>query len=76
MYATGKSSSQVTKTFVADEIKRKQLLRNWALNWLDFTWQPIDEIYSYFGTKVELCSALLTPNDIFSLCTILSEGRW
>uniref|UniRef100_A0A0D9V4Q7 Anoctamin transmembrane domain-containing protein n=1 Tax=Leersia perrieri TaxID=77586 RepID=A0A0D9V4Q7_9ORYZ len=34
-----------------DEIKRKQLLRNWALNWLDFTWQPIDEIYSYFGTK-------------------------
>ena len=25
------------KTFVADEIKRKQLPRNWALNWLDFT---------------------------------------
>ncbi|WOL03024.1 anoctamin-like protein [Canna indica] len=35
-----------------DETKRKQLLRTWALNWLDFTWQPIDEIYSYFGTKV------------------------
>jgi hypothetical protein len=40
--------------FVADEVKRKQLLRNWALNWHDFTWQPIDEVYSYFGTKVEL----------------------
>ncbi|KAJ3694971.1 hypothetical protein LUZ60_000348 [Juncus effusus] len=35
-----------------DEAKRKQLLRKWALNWLDFTWQPIDEIYSYFGTKI------------------------
>ncbi|GJN17923.1 hypothetical protein PR202_gb05031 [Eleusine coracana subsp. coracana] len=35
-----------------DEFRRKQLLRNWALNWLDFTWQPIDEIYSYFGTKL------------------------
>jgi anoctamin-10 len=39
--------------FVADEVKRKQLLRNWALNWHDFTWQPIDEVYSYFGTKVQ-----------------------
>jgi anoctamin-10 len=36
-----------------DEIKRKQLLRSWALKWFDFTWQPIDEIYSYFGTKVD-----------------------
>uniref|UniRef100_A0A5B6YIK2 Anoctamin transmembrane domain-containing protein n=1 Tax=Davidia involucrata TaxID=16924 RepID=A0A5B6YIK2_DAVIN len=35
-----------------DEIKRKQLLRNWALNYRDFTKQPIDEIYSYFGTKI------------------------
>ncbi|XP_072993599.1 anoctamin-like protein Os01g0706700 isoform X2 [Typha latifolia] len=34
------------------EVKRKQLLRNWAFNYLDFTWQPIDEIYSYFGTKI------------------------
>ncbi|GJM93398.1 hypothetical protein PR202_ga09951 [Eleusine coracana subsp. coracana] len=44
-----------------DEIRRKQLLRNWALNWLDFTWQPIDEIYSYFGTKLpfELAYAYL-----------------
>uniref|UniRef100_A0ACD5VIR8 Uncharacterized protein n=1 Tax=Avena sativa TaxID=4498 RepID=A0ACD5VIR8_AVESA len=35
-----------------DEVKRKQLLRSWALNWHDFTWQPIDEVYSYFGTKI------------------------
>ncbi|KAJ4787385.1 Anoctamin-like protein [Rhynchospora pubera] len=35
-----------------DEVKRKQLLRKWALNWLDFTWQPVDEIYSYFGSKI------------------------
>lgn len=35
-----------------EEVKRKQLLRNWALNWHDFTWQPIDEVYSYFGTKI------------------------
>lgn len=42
------------EVFCVDEIRRKQLLRTWALNWLDFTWQPIDEIYSYFGTKVKL----------------------
>lgn len=35
-----------------DEKKRKQLLKNWALNWLDFTSQPIDEIYLYYGTKI------------------------
>ncbi|KAJ4771744.1 Anoctamin-like protein [Rhynchospora pubera] len=35
-----------------DEVKRKQLLRKWDLNWLDFTWQPVDEIYSYFGSKI------------------------
>ncbi|KAJ1390965.1 Anoctamin [Sesbania bispinosa] len=35
-----------------DERKRKKLLRNWALHWWDFTHQPIDEIYSYYGAKV------------------------
>lgn len=36
-----------------DETKRKQLLRSWAFNCWDFTRQPIDEIYAYFGTKVK-----------------------
>lgn len=35
-----------------DETKRKKLLHSWALNWQDFTNQPIDDIYSHFGTKV------------------------
>ena len=47
-----------------DEIKRKNLIHNWALQWRDFTNQPIDEIYSYFGTKVtndvENCSSIST----------------
>ncbi|XP_057505111.1 anoctamin-like protein At1g73020 isoform X1 [Actinidia eriantha] len=42
-----------------DEIKRKQLLRSWALNGWDFTRQPIDEIYSYFGTKIATYFAFL-----------------
>ncbi|CAH9066613.1 unnamed protein product [Cuscuta epithymum] len=35
-----------------DETKRKKLLRSWALNWLDLTTQPIDNICSYYGTKI------------------------
>nr|VDD63098.1 unnamed protein product [Brassica oleracea] len=35
-----------------DELKRKELLRTWALNWWNFTNQPIDKIYSYFGAKI------------------------
>ncbi|XP_031385503.1 anoctamin-like protein At1g73020 isoform X2 [Punica granatum] len=41
------------------EAKRKRLLRVWALNWWDFTDQPIDEIYSYFGTKMAVYFSFL-----------------
>lgn len=37
-----------------EENKRKELLHNWALKWGDFTSQPIDSIYSYFGPKVAI----------------------
>ncbi|CAM8962367.1 unnamed protein product [Rhodiola kirilowii] len=30
---------------------RKELLKNWALKWGDFTHQPVDDIQSYFGTQ-------------------------
>lgn len=53
---TGKSICslllQLYELWCAVETKRKELLRSWALNWLDFTKQPIDDIYLYFGTKV------------------------
>ncbi|KAL5757634.1 hypothetical protein ACOSP7_020245 [Xanthoceras sorbifolium] len=42
-----------------DETKRKKLMRSWALNWWDLTNQPIDEIYSYYGTKVAIYFAFL-----------------
>ncbi|KAJ0007254.1 hypothetical protein Pint_28874 [Pistacia integerrima] len=42
-----------------DETKRRKLLRSWALNWWDLTDQPIDEIYSYYGTKVAIYFAFL-----------------
>ncbi|EOY27034.1 Uncharacterized protein TCM_028984 isoform 1 [Theobroma cacao] len=42
-----------------DETKRKKLLRNWALNCWDFTNQPIDDIYAYFGTKIAVYFAFL-----------------
>jgi len=43
-----------------DEIKRKKLLKIWALNWWDLTNQPIDEVYSYFGTKVSVTIMLVS----------------
>ncbi|XP_075494187.1 anoctamin-like protein At1g73020 [Primulina tabacum] len=42
-----------------DESKRKQLLRSWAMNWLDFTTQPIDDICSYYGVKIATYFAFL-----------------
>lgn len=42
-----------------DERTRKKLLRSWALHWWDFTSQPIDEIYSYYGAKIGIYFAFL-----------------
>ncbi|PIN11767.1 hypothetical protein CDL12_15633 [Handroanthus impetiginosus] len=42
-----------------DEKMRKQLLRSWAMNWLDFTSQPIDDICSYYGKKIATYFAFL-----------------
>jgi len=41
-----------------DEKKRKKLLRSWALHWWHFTSQPIDEIYTYYGAKVNVALTL------------------
>ncbi|XP_065869000.1 anoctamin-like protein At1g73020 isoform X2 [Euphorbia lathyris] len=41
------------------EIKRKKLLREWVLNWRNFTKQPIDYVYSYFGLKIAMYFAFL-----------------
>nr|GMC74834.1 anoctamin-like protein At1g73020 [Ipomoea batatas] len=35
-----------------DEMKRKKLLRSWAQSWWDLTEQPIDDICSYYGTRI------------------------
>ncbi|KAJ7963140.1 Anoctamin [Quillaja saponaria] len=42
-----------------DERKRKKLLKSWALHWWSFTYQPIDEIYLYYGPKIAIYFAFL-----------------
>ncbi|KAI7757327.1 hypothetical protein M8C21_031455 [Ambrosia artemisiifolia] len=44
---------------IHDEMKRKRLLRCWALNWWDLTDQPLDEIYCYYGPKIATYFAFL-----------------
>ncbi|PWA62962.1 Anoctamin/TMEM 16 [Artemisia annua] len=44
---------------IHDETKRKHLLKRWALNWRDFTNQPLDEIYAYYGAKIATYFAFL-----------------
>lgn len=44
---------------LSDEVKKKQLLRSWALNWWDLIKQPIDDVYLYFGTKVDIIIMLI-----------------
>ncbi|KAI3727299.1 hypothetical protein L1987_67112 [Smallanthus sonchifolius] len=44
---------------IHDEIKRKQLLKCWALNWWDLTNQPLDDIYAYYGVKIAIYFAFL-----------------
>ncbi|CAM8999359.1 unnamed protein product [Rhodiola kirilowii] len=39
-------------THRSDEYMRKELLKNWAMKWGDFTQQPVDDIQSYFGTQI------------------------
>ncbi|XP_076908450.1 anoctamin-like protein At1g73020 isoform X2 [Bidens hawaiensis] len=44
---------------IHDELKRKRLLKSWALNWWDLTNQPLDEVYAYYGAKIATYFAFL-----------------
>jgi len=41
------------------EQQRKWLLEHWAMRWMDFTSQPLDAVYAYFGAKVAIYFAFL-----------------
>ncbi|MED6222960.1 hypothetical protein PIB30_069420 [Stylosanthes scabra] len=42
-----------------DDKIRKNLLKTWALQWWDFTTQPVDEIFAYYGPKIAIYFAFL-----------------
>lgn len=67
-----------------DENERQHLLHNWAWKWTDFTSQPVDSIYAYFGPKVAIYFTflgmytqwLLLPSIIGLFFYYINLGSW